>query len=708
MPRSVDKFPEKRGAGATSLHNPLRSQLDYESALADTARQAGDKIRGAISGALDDVVDVIHEFTGLDLDELKSALDGIDLGNPGAILAKIVELAGNALGFNGLLPSSWIADVVEDLTRGAGEFLTADSIAGNPFMQWDPGAAGWESGGAGKMTANGTQQSVRGEIFDVVPGNVVKLPAGTRWSGLTATPGSNPIKVGFAVWDAAGNVLPDVIRGQIQPSTPSSSWQGIPTTDWIVPTGVARAAALIELDSGALSGDVWFSNVTPHKTNKIPPDLLKSLVEGGQDFAEDVQKTWDAFWNGVFGANATGKTPDDVKTASAHVTAVASDANAAAQFASSMVIRPRRSPRWVSTGTHDDVSFAIAMAQSMFTPALGDITYIPITPDTDRVYKALKFGLVGNAMTNLYVGVYKIEYDGTLTRAVDLGDKKSALTASKVQTFAIPGGVSVGRGETVFIAVRQVGGTAGQMFTTPSLLQVTEVVQPVPTYITEKNNTGTGLPATISGAIVRSESAPAWGALGETLLDSPWTDYTAPGWYTYLFGSDSRYVYIAGSSAGGGGGGGDGGWGKPGEGGRRGNWAALSLERGVGIPWDVPGLDVYVPAPGAGSPSRETNGSPGEALIVRMSTAPGTVLLNIPGGNGGRLAYGGIFNRDPVGEAQTNYPFFGRLFVGGLAAPKDTNGNSAGGGGGGGGGGVAGNARAGRPGGAGFCAIRTA
>ncbi|MEC4837532.1 hypothetical protein R2362_23920 [Mycobacteroides chelonae] len=132
------------------------------------------------------------------------------------------------------------------------------------------------------------------------------------------------------------------------------------------------------------------------------------------------------------------------------------------------------------------------------------------------------------------------------------------------------------------------------------------------------------------------------------------------------------------------------------------------MERGVGIPWDVPGLDVYVPAPGAGSPSRETNGSPGEALIVRLSTAPGTVLLNIPGGAGGRLAYGGLFNRDPVGQAQVNYPFFGRLFVGGLAAAQDTNGNSPGGGGGGGDGGVGGNANAGRPGGAGFCAIRTA
>lgn len=610
--------------------------------------------------------------------------------------------------FKGVIPVSWIADVIEDLIQGAGRFLNADAIADNPFLHWDPNTPGKDSGFSGKMTADGTWQSVRGEIFDVAPKQVVKLPAATKWSGVTATPGSNPIKVGFVVWDAAGNALPDVVTGQVQPSTATVPWQVIPTADWVVPEGVARAATMVTLDTGAVSGDVWFSNLSSYMSNKMAPNIIESIVEGGQDFANDVQSGWDAFWNGVFGANATGKTPDDVKAASAHVTAVASDANAAAQFASSMVIRPRRSPRWTSTGTHDDVSFPIALAQTMFTPVLGDITYIPITPDTDRVFKALKFGLVGNAMTNLYVGVYKIEYNGTLTLAVNLGDKKSALTASKVQTFGIPDGVSVGRGETVFIAVRQVGGTAGQMFTTPSLLQVTEVVQPVPTYITEKNNTGTGLPATISGAIVRSESAPAWGALGETLLDSPWTDYTSPGWYTYLFGAESRYVYIAGSSAGGGGGGGDGGWDKPGEGGRRGTWSALSLERGVGIPWDVPGLDVYVPAPGAGSPSRETNGRPGEALIVRLSTVPGTVLLNIPGGVGGRLAYGGLFNRDPVGQAQVNYPFFGRLFVGGLAAAQDGNGNSPGGGGGGGDGGVGGNANAGRPGGAGFCAIRTA
>lgn len=641
------------------------------------------------------------------------------IGNPFAIFPSAEEaldalfqipIIGDLLSivFRGTIPRSWISDVIEDLISGAGQFINALSVSGNPFLQWDPAKPGWHSGGSAKMTANGTQQSARSEIFNVVPGQILELPAGTMWSSLTATPGTNPIKVGFATWDANKNPLPDVITGQLQPPAANGIWQAVPSQPWKVESGVAFAAPLLMLDAGATSGDVWFSNVLPHMSNKINPLDLQSILEGGNNIGEDIQNTWNSFWNGVFGGNATGKTPDDVKAAAGHVTSVASDASAAAQFAASMVIRPRRSPRWISTGTHDDVSFPIISAQSMFTPALNDITYIPITPDTDRVYKALKFGLVGSAMTNCYVGVYKIETDGTLTLAVNLGDKKSSLTASKVQTFAIPGGVGVGRGETVFIAVRQVGGTAGQMFTTPSLLQVTEVVQPLPTYPTEKNNTGSGLPGSISGAIVRSESAPAWGALGETLLDSPWTDFSTAGTHSFLIPTDARYIYIIGSSAGGGGGGGDGGWNKPGEGGRRGLWAAVSLERGVGIPWDVTELEIYLPAGGAGAPGREQNGSAGGALNVHFAGSPSTVLLNIPGGAAGRLAYGGFFNRDPVGEAQVNYPFFGRLFVGGLAAAMDTNGNPPGGGGGGGDGGVGGSANGGRPGGSGFCAIRTA
>ncbi|WP_164911605.1 hypothetical protein [Mycobacteroides franklinii] len=441
---------------------------------------------------------------------------------------------------------------------------------------------------------------------------------------------------------------------------------------------------------------------------QMPPEGVKSPFNGA-NIVEDLSKIINGFWNGVTGESATNKTPDDVRTAAGQVKSAADDANAAAQFAVSMTVRPRRSPRWISTGTHDDVSFPIISAQSMFIPALNDITFIPITPDTDRIYKTLKFGLVGNTMTNCYVGVYKIGLDGTLTLATDLGDMRSSITASKVQTLAIPD-LSVGRGETVFIAVRQVGGTAGQMFTTPSLLQVTEVVQPIPVYPTEKSNTGSGLPATISGAIARAESAPAWGALGETLLDSPWTDFFVPGWHTYDISPGARYIYIAASGAGGGGGGGDGGWGNAGGGGKRGQWGAVSLERGVGIPAEVTQLRAYVAASGLGSSGKEQPGaSGGFSFVDYVNGADDPTLLRANGGAGGGGAYGGIINPSvKTGEAQVNYPFFGRLFIGGIEAPIDQNGNSPGGGGGGGSGGAGGSANAGRPGGNGFIAIRTA
>ncbi|WJR32416.1 hypothetical protein P3F83_18060 [Mycobacteroides immunogenum] len=719
MPRSIDKFPEKRGAGAASLNNPLRSQLDYESALADTAKQAGDKIRDAISGALDDVVDVIYEFTGLDLSELKDALDGIDLSNPGSILAKIVELASNALGFNGLIPSSWIADILEDLTRGAGEFLNSLSIADNPFLKWDPGMLGMSSGGAGKMTADGTWQSARGEIFDVVPGNILKLPAGTRWSGVTATPGSNPIKVGFATWDANGSPLPDVIRGQIQPTTTSAPWQVIPTTDWVVPNGVARAAAIVELEPGALSGDVWFSNVTPHKSNKIPTDLLKSLVEGGNDLAEDIQNTWDSFWRGVFGGSATGKTPADVHTATSTLKQTADEAQAQAIYAADLINAPRRSPRWLSTGTHDDVSFPIINATSTFTPPLGKLVLIPITPEAvARVYKVAKVGVTASTMASLYVGLYRIDAGGFIVLDTNLGNVKSQMTPSKVQTFTIPSPFfSVDRGETTFIGALQVGGTAAPILTNDAMLSVLESVQPVPLYFTQDGGASlSALPTSVGTSV---ELQPAWGALGEQLLTSAWIDYTlTDAIQSYAIPSDSRFLDLVGCPPGGGGGGGGGGFNKPGEGGFPGQWVGRRIERGVDIPWSVTTLSIRPGGPGLGASGRESDGGAGGGFNYRQAGIRPLIGYKPPGadgqswllesqfGDGGRLAYGGFFNRDPVGYGPGNFAFGGRLFIGGANAAMDQLGIGPGGGGGGGHGGTFGGAVGGKNGGPGFVAIR--
>ncbi|MGC7238461.1 hypothetical protein RBA42_24770, partial [Mycobacteroides abscessus subsp. abscessus] len=52
---------------------------------------------------------------------------------------------------------------------------------------------------------------MRSEPFRVFPGQTLELRAASQWTGASATPGSNPVKVGFTPFDEAGNPLADVI-----------------------------------------------------------------------------------------------------------------------------------------------------------------------------------------------------------------------------------------------------------------------------------------------------------------------------------------------------------------------------------------------------------------------------------------------------------------------------------------------------------------
>ncbi|PVA24728.1 hypothetical protein DDJ36_26370, partial [Mycobacteroides abscessus] len=173
--------------------------------------------------------DLIDFFTGKWdlLEAIRKALQGIDLTNPGAVLNAILEAAGKALGFPGVLSISRIANIIQDLINGAGEFLTAESVEDNPFFQWDSVMPGFISGGSIRASANGTQQVLRTEPFQVFPGQTLELRAASQWTGASATAGSNPVKVGFTPFDAAGNPLADVIRGSLQPSG-DHGWQWVP------------------------------------------------------------------------------------------------------------------------------------------------------------------------------------------------------------------------------------------------------------------------------------------------------------------------------------------------------------------------------------------------------------------------------------------------------------------------------------------------
>ncbi|WP_457149588.1 hypothetical protein [Mycobacteroides abscessus] len=293
-------------------HDPNRTiSFDVGTATKDAAKMAFDQLENLIKlivqslPVVGDVIQVIKDLTGIDLmnlsdllngkwlslDKVLGALQGIDLANPGAVLAKILELAGKALGFNGVIPVSWLADVVQDLINAAGEFLNADSVTDNPYFDWDSVVPGWLSGGSIRATGNGTQQVLRSEPFDVVEGQTLNLRSAVMWTGVAADAGTNPIKVGFTPFDSSGSPMADVIRGSLQPTAADGSWQWIPADPWNVPAGVAKVSHLLMVDSGATAGVIRFSNARSWMTNLAGQDLIKDLPADLADLAAGIADT---------------------------------------------------------------------------------------------------------------------------------------------------------------------------------------------------------------------------------------------------------------------------------------------------------------------------------------------------------------------------------------------------------------------------------
>jgi hypothetical protein len=247
----------------------------------------------------DDLFGGILSETGLDLTGLEAllsgkwdilgalqqALQGIDLANPGSVLAKIVELAGQALGFKGVIPVSWIADVEQDLLGGSGSFLSADSVADNPAFEWDADTPGWKSGGSVKTTANGQQNVLGSPTFDVAKAQVLNQQVAVKWSGLVTPAGSAPIKAGFRPFDASGSVLPDVFLGEVQPAAVNGDWQWVPVDTWTVPDGVASVAQVLVVTASATAGTIHFSDAKSWSSNILQQELVNGLTSALDNLA---------------------------------------------------------------------------------------------------------------------------------------------------------------------------------------------------------------------------------------------------------------------------------------------------------------------------------------------------------------------------------------------------------------------------------------
>lgn len=221
------------------------------------------------------------------------------------------EQLGDALGhavseFAGILSVSRIGDVIQDLINGAGDFLNAGTVSPGSPWSWDSLMPGRLRGGSIRATANGTDQVMRkDDPFEVFEGQVLKIKdASARWTGASATAGTNPVKIGWTPFDAAGTALPDVIVASFQPSGDSAGWLPFTVSDWAVPAGVKYATPLVILGAGATAGNYWISNVLPYAAGLLPDHL----VDGLRDALDEI--------GGVVGATVT-----DIRTRLAAITA---------------------------------------------------------------------------------------------------------------------------------------------------------------------------------------------------------------------------------------------------------------------------------------------------------------------------------------------------------------------------------------------------
>lgn len=262
----------------------------------------------------------------------------------------------------------------------------------------------------------------------------------------------------------------------------------------------------------------WFTGNNAKTQNLSPTGTLDPVNVGGiaaPSILEDIQNTWNKFWDGIKGTTgSTGKTPDDVLTAAAAVSSAATSAQQSTDTLSGYFNTPRLVPAWMGVRA-DDVAFDVDKIDGTTAPTLGQIVLIPIVVQQDRIYDAIKFGIADITMTNCYVGLYATDLlTGDLAKVIDLGDCKSQLnTLYNQQTVPLPVPISVQRGEVYYIAVLQVGGSAAGMHR--SSLTTNFSTGLYPRYRGNVYGLGgqSALPSTITVGNVAS-STRYWGALG--------------------------------------------------------------------------------------------------------------------------------------------------------------------------------------------------
>lgn len=278
MPRSVDLVPQN----FKTEYDPT-NQLAQDPALKKTINNLGDVLKQLPVMIQKELQRLIDSLLGIATNPIPEIIEWLDELKKG--IANV--LSWIKPGLLPLIPLSQIGEWFPNLLLNGG-FDTDAAVADNPDWLWDGTVGRTSPLGSVKAIMAGTAKYLHSNAIPVAKKQHLELEVFTRWQGLAAGAGTNPIRLVVTSY-LAGNPVSSTVVAQHQPSAADSSgWVELHGTYTVPDTGVDEVRTTLLVTGDATAGTVWFDDADTWKTGKLPQDYVQDLVTQLEQFGTDI------------------------------------------------------------------------------------------------------------------------------------------------------------------------------------------------------------------------------------------------------------------------------------------------------------------------------------------------------------------------------------------------------------------------------------
>jgi hypothetical protein len=157
------------------------------------------------------------------------------------------------------------------------------------LWSWDGTLGHWDLGTA-TVVADGTPKALQSLGMDVAPGATIDASVWVRWSGLTATSGSEAIQLHAQFYDSSGTFVSEQFVGLTNSPWPATTpesggnvWAQIVSSatdsnEFTVPIGVTQMRLALVVTSAATAGQVWFDTVLVGTSDTVEGTVFKDFT----------------------------------------------------------------------------------------------------------------------------------------------------------------------------------------------------------------------------------------------------------------------------------------------------------------------------------------------------------------------------------------------------------------------------------------------